>query len=84
MKSYTLSEAQQKIMGHPSKDVMMNTIVIRDLKRRKYLSDSELDELIQYYKGRKKKFERGLMNLSIPKFESNGQIYYWIDRELLP
>ncbi len=84
MKGYTLSEAQQKIMGHPSKDVMMNTIVIRDLKRRKYLSDSELDELIQYYKGRKEKFERGLMNFSIPKFESNGQIYYWIDRELLP
>ncbi len=84
MKSYTLAEAQQRIIGHPSNEMMMNTIVIRDLKRKNCLSDSDLDKLILYYKRKKEKLEKGLMNFSIPKFKSNGQTYYWIDRELLP
>lgn len=84
MKGYTLSEAQRRIVGNPSNNIIMNTISIRDLNNKKSISDRELDELIQYYKGKKENFDKKLMNYSMPKFESNGQVYYWISRELLP
>ncbi|WP_029906694.1 type VI secretion system protein TssR domain-containing protein [Prevotella sp. 10(H)] len=78
LKFLTLAEAQFRITGCPTSKVELNTIKIKDLKDKKKVSDKTLDELITYYKKMKKELDKA------EKFESNGEIYYWVDRRLLP
>ena len=48
--------------------------------KKKMITDAELDMLIEYFKEKKK-----LLDEAAGKpFQSNGQTYYWISRDLLP
>mgnify|MGYP000323275690 CR=1 FL=1 len=53
---------------------------VKDLRKKKMITDAELDMLIEYFKEKKK-----LLDEAAGKpFQSNGQTYYWISRDLLP
>ncbi len=78
LRSMTLAEAQRRITGCPTATPLLNQIRIRDLSDENAVSDKMLDELVQYFKGRRDGLDKA------EKFESNGQTYYWVDRKLLP
>lgn len=78
LKKMTLAEAQYRITGSPTSTELLNTITIEDIKSKKAVPDKKLEELIIYYKKMKKELDKA------EQFESNGQIYYWVDRKLLP
>ena len=44
------------------------------------ITDAELDMLIEYFKEKKKLLDEAAGK----SFQSNGQTYYWISRDLLP
>lgn len=44
------------------------------------ITDVELDMLIEYFKEKKKLLDEAAGK----SFQSNGQTYYWISRDLLP
>ena len=74
----TLAQAQYRITGSPTSNELLNAIRIKDLKNKKIVTDKMLEELIIYYKKMKKELDKA------EQFESNGQLYYWVDRKLLP
>lgn len=78
LKELTLAEAQYRITGCPTSSPLLNSIRVKDLKKRKRFSDEELDELVAYYKKMKKELDKA------ESFDSNGETYYWVDRKLLP
>jgi hypothetical protein len=78
LKSLTLAEAQYRITGCPTSNGLLNSIRIKDLKNKKALSDERLEALVNYYKKMKKELDKA------EQFESNGEVYYWVDRKLLP
>lgn len=78
LKKMTLAQAQYRITGSPTSNELLNTIRIKDIKNKKIVTDKMLEELIIYYKKMKKELDKA------EQFESNGQIYYWVDRKLLP
>lgn len=82
LKKYTLAEAQRRIVGCPTYHPLLEKYTINDLKKKKKITDVELDGLITYIKEKKELLEKYLHNPD--KFESGGQIYYWIDQQLLP
>lgn len=78
LQEMTLAEAQYRITGCPTSNELLHSIKIKDLKNKKKISDPVLEELIVYFKAMKKELDKA------EQFESNGQIYYWADRKLLP
>lgn len=78
LKKMTLAEAQYRITGSPTSNELLNSIRIEEIKNKKAVPDKKLEELIIYYKKMKKELDKA------EQFESNGQIYYWVDRKLLP
>lgn len=78
LKKMTLAQAQYRITGSPTSNELLNTIRIKDIKNKNIVTDKMLEELIIYYKKMKKELDKA------EQFESNGQIYYWVDRKLLP
>lgn len=78
LKMLTLAEAQYRITGCPTSNELLNSIRVKELKKKKWLTDEELDELVEYYKKMKKELDKA------ESFESNGETYYWVDRKLLP
>lgn len=82
LKRYTLAEAQRRIVGCPTYSPLLEKYTIDDIKKKKIITDSELDTLISYIKLKKENLDKYLHNAD--KFESNGQMYYWIDQRLLP
>lgn len=78
LKEMSLAEAQYRITGCPTSNKLLNSFKIKDLKNKKKIPDSLLEELVVYFKTMKKELDKA------EQFESNGQIYYWADRKLLP
>lgn len=78
VKRLTLAQAQLRITGCPTSSGLLNAYRVKDLKRKKYLPDAELDKLVGYFKKMKKELDK-----AVP-FTSNGETYYWVDRNLLP
>jgi len=78
LKSMTLAEAQYRITGSPTSNELLNSIRIKDIKDKKKVTDKMLDDLVSYYKKMKKELDKS------ERFESNGEVYYWVDRRLLP
>ena len=78
LKRMTLAKAQARITHCPAYSEELMQYTVRDLKKKKRLTDSQLEELIIYFKEMKKKLDE------VEKFESNGQVYYWVDKTLLP
>lgn len=78
LKSLTVAEAQRRITGAPTNHALLNTIRLKDIKKKKKVPDPLLDELINYFKGKTGDLDKA------ESFESNGETYYWVDRKLLP
>jgi len=82
VKEYSLSKAHQLITGSPTYTPLLEKHKIKDLKKKQLFTDEELDLLINYFKETKEALIRQLPEMD--KFESNGEIYYWIDADMLP
>ncbi len=84
LRYYTLAQAGMDIIGHPAKDELVNLYKVRDFKRKKYMKNMELDLLVLYFKHKRTALENFMHKNDRYSFESNGETYYWIKRELLP
>ena len=84
LKYQSLAIAELEIVGNPVKEDMVKKFIIKDLKRKKKMKDVELDRLILYYKQKQAALENYLYKQGNIAFVSNGESYYWIDRDLLP
>jgi hypothetical protein len=84
MKYFSLAQAGMEIIGNPVKTEMMNVYQIRDIKRKQGMTDYELDNLILYFKDKKEKLDEHLRTSGNTAFLSNGEPYYWLNREMLP
>ncbi|MDR2474395.1 MAG: hypothetical protein LBD45_00920 [Bacteroidales bacterium] len=78
LKRMSLAEVQRRITGCPTSGEMLNKIRLKDLNRKKYVSDKMLDELITYLKKKSGDWDKA------EAFESNGEKYYWLERKFLP
>lgn len=83
-KSYPLAKAHQMVVGNPSDNEMLRGYTVRNIKSKSYIPDHELDELILYIKNRKEKLDEHVRATRRDVFESNGETYYWVHRDLLP
>lgn len=81
VRHYTLAGAQLRITGCPTYTLMTQK-TIGNIRKKQCMSDTELDELISYFKQKKEELD-GYMNHA-DKFESNGQTYFWVPQNLLP
>jgi hypothetical protein len=82
LKTLNLAKAQKIITGCPTFNPYLETHTIKTLGKKKIISDKELDELITYFKQKRDELDKYLRNPD--KFESNGQTYFWIYKQLLP
>lgn len=78
LKKLTLAEAQARITHCPTYSDELMRYTVKDLKKKKQLTDADLEALIIYFKKKEEKLEEA------EKFESNGQAYFWIDKKQLP
>jgi hypothetical protein len=78
LQSMNLSEAQRRITGSPSSNRGLASFLLSDIKDREKLPDEMLDRLINYFKEKAGELEKA------EAFQSNGETYYWVKRELLP
>jgi hypothetical protein len=78
LKLLTLAQAQFHITGCPTFNETLNRIMLKDIKNEKILPDRALDDLINYFKEKLPDLEKA------EQFNSNGEIYYWLDRKYLP
>ena len=81
IRRYSLSYAHSQIFGVPANSSVLDDITVKDLKKKKQLTDKELDELIQYFKERKENMAK---KYGEEKITMEGQSYYYIASELLP
>lgn len=80
MKRYSLAEAQRLITTCPTDKSFLKAFQVIELNKKKSVSDETLDMIIEYFKYKKEKLEKAAGQT----FQSNGQTYYWISREMLP
>ncbi|MFK2276564.1 hypothetical protein ACIXO6_09410 [Bacteroides fragilis] len=81
IRRYSLSYAHSQIFGVPANSPVLDDITVKDLKKKKQLTDKELDGLIQYFKERKENMAK---KYGEEKIAMEGQSYYYIASELLP
>lgn len=81
IRRYPLSYAHRQVFGVPANGVLLEAITVKGLKKRKKLSDAELDALIGYFKHCKEEFGK---KFAEEQFPSGGQEYYYINTKLLP
>lgn len=75
-----ISESLRRFTSCPVDYPFFEVYRIKDLKKKEMITDVVLDKLIEYFKEKKK-----LLDEAVGKsFQSNGQTYYWISRDLLP
>ncbi|RHH07899.1 hypothetical protein DW228_18370 [Bacteroides fragilis] len=82
LKQSRIAIIHETITSCPSKNSILNHYRVKDIRKKKRLSNEMLDYTLQYFKMKKEYLESNLN--SLPKFSSNGQTYYWIDEKLLP
>lgn len=78
---YSLSYAHRQIFGVPSNGSMLDSLTVKELKKKKLVPDAQLDNLIQYFKERK---ENLIKKATEEQITTGGQNYYYIDSKLLP
>ena len=81
IRRYSLSYAHSQIFGVPANSPVLDDITVKDLKKKKQLTDKELDGLIQYFTERKENMAK---KYGEEKITMEGQSYYYIASELLP
>lgn len=82
LKRYTIARMHEHILTCPTNNPALHSIAIAKIKKKKYMSDTDLDQLLEYYKEKSEALEHDLYRL--PKFTSNGETYYWINESMLP
>lgn len=75
-----IAEVQRRFTSCPVDNPFFEVYRLKDLKKKKMISDAEIDRLLEYFKQKKQQIDEVAGNT----FQSNGQNYYWISRELLP
>lgn len=80
--SYSLARVHQEITACPSRNELMDTFTIKDLKKQTSVTDEILDTLLIHFKDKKTILEKTVCNL--PRFISNGTEYYWLSADYLP
>ena len=75
-----ISESLRRFTSCPVDYPFFEVYRIKDLKKKEMITDVELDKLIEYFKEKKKLLDEAAGK----SFQSNGQTYYWISRDLLP
>ena len=75
-----LSEVLQRFTSCPADYPFFEVYRVKDLRKKKMITDVELDMLIEYFKEKKELLDEAAGK----SFQSNGQTYYWISRDLLP
>lgn len=81
IRRYSLALAHRQIFGVPANEEELKGITVKGLKKRKKLSDAELDALIAYFKHCREEFGKKATD---EQFSSAGQTYFYIDSKLLP
>lgn len=81
LKRLTLAEAHRQLFGVPANEPGLERITIRELKKKKYVSDAHLDALITYFKQCKETFIRKCAEEQV---SSGGRGYYYVGTEGLP
>ena len=82
LKTYSLAHSQREITTCPTENEFLTQFSVKDIKKRKIISDEMLDRLITYFKSQKDLLEGSLYGL--PFFTSGGVEYYWLDEKYLP
>lgn len=82
LKHYSIARMHEHLLTCPTGNPALNSITVGEIKKKKYLSDTDLDQLLEYYKEKSGALENNLYKL--PGFVSNGVTYYWIDESMLP
>lgn len=77
----SLAQAHKQIFGAPSNLPLLHNITIKELKNKKQFTDSQLEDLIRYFKYCKKKSGDRCYK---EKVISGSETYYYIDSKLLP
>ena len=75
-----ISESLRRFTSCPVDYPFFEVYRFNDLKKKEMITDVELDKLIEYFKEKKKLLDEAAGK----SFQSNGQTYYWISRDLLP
>lgn len=75
-----IAELQRRFTSCPVDNPFFEVYRLKDLKKKKMVSDVEINRLIEYFKQKKEQLDKAAGTA----FQSNGQTYYWISRELLP
>lgn len=81
LKRLPLAEAHRQIFGVPANSPVLGQITVKGIKKRKHLTDRQLDRLIRYFKERKEELDQ---KSAADKVNTGGQNYYYIDAKLLP
>lgn len=81
IRKYPLSLAHEQIFGVPSNNRLLDSITIKDLKKKRILPDKELDGLIRYFKEAKGTTVKKAREEQIT---TGGQRYYYLDAGGLP
>lgn len=81
LKQLTLAEAHRQIFGVPANKEELRLVTIKELKKKKVLSDAQLDAMITYFKQCKEKF---IQKFAEEQISSAGQEYYYVKPDLLP
>ena len=82
LKHYSIARMHEHILTCPTDNPALNSIAVVEIKKKKYLSDDDLNQLLEYYKEKSEALENNLYRL--PNFISNGTTYYWIEESMLP
>lgn len=82
LKHFSIARMHEHILTCPADNRALNSIAVVEIKKKKYLSDDDLNQLLEYYKEKSEALENNLYKL--PYFISNGTTYYWIDESMLP
>lgn len=73
-----LAEIHYQITRFPSSNELLNSILLKEIRNKKEVSNLELEKLLAYLIEKKKALE------TAESFESNGETYYWIGQKQLP
>lgn len=82
LKRESVARAHERITTCPTKNYLLHYYSLKDIKKKKRISNEILDYILAYYKRKRDELEDNLS--SLPTFYSNGETYYWIDDTLLP
>lgn len=81
LKHLSLAQVHQQIFGTPSNLPLLHNITIQQLKNKTQFTDSQLEELIRYFKLCQEKLAK---NQSEEKIKTASGTYYYIHSRLLP